>query len=348
MGEEPFFIDVLSDTIEKNALTDDEREFNLSILYGKDTDIQSLLNAAKRFPMMSQYHLVLVREAQSLRNLTPKERAKEEVAVEGSAASAEVAAKGTKRSKPKAPDDFDLLLKYLENPLQSTILVFSHKHKSLSVRSKLLQSLDKNGIIFESKRIHDSKLPAWIDDYVVKKGYHISPKASQMVADHLGNDLAKVINELLKLFILLPKETEITPAVIEENIGISKDFNIFELQNALGGMDREKAYRIANYFGENPKANPLVLTLSMLYLFFQKIMMYHFAPDRSNSALAGSLGINPYFLKDYQSAAKNYPPDRLERIFSYLKQCDLRSKGVGQRDPQPGELLKELIFKIMH
>ena len=346
MGEEPFFIDVLSDTIEKNSLTDDEREFNLSILYGKDTDIPSILNAAKRFPMMSQYHLVLVREAQSLRNLTPKERAKEEVAIEGS--SVAVAAKAAKRSRPKAPDDFDLLLKYLENPLQSTILVFCHKHKSLAMRSKLLQSLDKHGIIFESKRIHDSKLPAWIDDYVVKKGYQISPKASQMVADHLGNDLAKVINELQKLFLLLPKEKEITPAVIEENIGISKDFNIFELQTALGGMDREKAYRIANYFGENPKANPLVLTMSMLYLFFQKLMMYHFAPDRSNTALAGSLGINPYFLKDYQNAAKNYPPDRLERIFSHLRQCDLRSKGVGQRDPQPGELLKELIYKIMH
>jgi len=344
MGEEPFFIDVLSDTIEKHALTEDEKEFNLSILYGKDTDISNVLNAAKRFPMMADYHLVIVREAQSLKQINPKEKAKDE-SVEPKANV--LPAKGAKKSKPKAPDDFDLLIKYLENPLKTTILVICHKYKTITPKSRLSQAVDKCGVIVESKRINESKLPSWIDDYVKKKGYQIHPKAAQLVADHLGNDLSKVINELQKLFIVLPKDKEITPVVIEENIGISKDFNIFELQTAIGSKNREKAFRIAKYFGDNPKANPLFMTLPVLYLFFKKIMLYHCTPDKSPTSLANALGVNPFFVKDYQTAAKNYPQEDLEKIFAYLRNCDLQSKGVGQKDTNQGELLKELLFKVM-
>jgi len=336
MGEEPFFIDVIEENLISHVLEESEKEFNLSILYAKDTDIPTVLNTAKRFPMMSSYHLVIVREAQSLRNLGAKE------------SKAEANGALDIGKTPKTNIEHEMLLKYLENPLKTTILVFCHKHKTIGLRSKVATLSAKNGIIFESKRIHESKLPAWIDNFIQKKGYKITPKAAQLLCDHLGSDLSKVINEIQKLLINLRLGTEINPAIIEENIGISKDFNIFELQVALGTMNKEKVYRIAKYFGDNQKANPLVLTLTMLYLFFQKVMIYHATPDKSTANLAGALGINPFFLKDYQIAAKNFSPARVEKIFSYLRECDVKSKGVGQRDPQPGELLKELLFKIMH
>ncbi|HSV87536.1 MAG TPA: DNA polymerase III subunit delta [Bacteroidales bacterium] len=346
MGEEPFFIDVLSENIENYALNENENEFNLTILYGRDNDIISVLTAARRYPMMADYHLVVVREAQSLKNLNTKGK-EEKFQDKTTGAKPIPSPKTSLKTKPKIQEDFDLLLKYLENPLKTTILVFCYKYKTIALKSRLGQAIDKNGVFFESKRISDYKLPSWIEEYVIKKGYSITPKATQIVSDHLGNDLSKVINELQKLFILFPKGTEITPAIIEENIGISKDFNIFELQTALGSMDREKVYRITNYFGNNHKANPLVLTLSMLFLYFQKLMIYHFTPDKSPASLETALGLKPYFQKDYAAAAKHYTPERLEKIFTYLRECDLKLKGVGQRDPQPGELLKELVFKIM-
>ncbi|MDX9941698.1 MAG: DNA polymerase III subunit delta [Bacteroidales bacterium] len=323
-GEEPFFVDVISNYLEDQVLTDMEKEFNLSILYGKDTDIPNLLSVAKRFPMMASHHLVIVREAQNLRNLEPRENL-----------------------KTLNPEN-EALVKYLEKPLESTILVFCYKYKTLDRRRKVAKTILQKGLLFEGKRVYDNHLPPWISNYVKRRGYLIGDKATQMLADHLGNDLAKVTNEIQKLFISLPKGSEITPASIEENIGISKDFNIFELQEALGEMNKTKAFRIVKYFGDNQKSNPLVLTLSMLYLFFQKIMLYHYSRDKSERGLASAIGVTPFRMKGYHKAAKNYPPERLERIFSYLRDCDLKSKGVGSRSAEPGELLKELTFKIMN
>lgn len=323
-GEEPFFIDVIADYLEEQVLTDMEKEFNLSILYGKDTDIPTVLSVAKRFPMMASHHLVIVREAQNLRNVEPRDGQK------------------TVNAENEA------LQKYLEKPLESTILVFCYKYKTIDRRRKVAKAILQNGVLFEGKKLYDNQLPAWISDYVKRKGYFIGDKATRMLADHLGNDLAKVTNEIQKLFISLPKGSEITPAAIEENIGISKDFNIFELQEALGELNHTKAFRIVKYFGDNQKSNPLVLTLGMLYLFFQKLMLYHYSRDKSERGLASAIGVNPFLLKNYHMAAKNFPPERLERVFSYLRECDLKSKGVGNRSAEPGELLKELTFKILN
>ena len=323
-GEEPFFIDVISDYLEEQVLDEMEKEFNLSILYGKDTDIPNILSVAKRFPMMASHHLVIVREAQNVRNMEIRE--------------------GQKTTNPEN----EALVKYLENPLESTILVFCYKYKNLDRRRKMAKTILQNGVLFEGKRIYDNQLPAWISDYVQRKGYKIGVKATQMLADHLGTDLAKVTNEIQKLFISLPKGAEITPAAIEENIGISKDYNIFELQDALGDQNPEKAFRIAKYFGDNQKSNPLFLTLGMLYLYFQKLMLYHYATDKSEKGLASAIGVNPFLMKGYHKAARNFPPDRIERIFSYLRECDLKLKGVGNRSADAGELLKELTFKILN
>lgn len=324
MGEEPFFIDVISDYLEEQVLTDDEKEFNLSILYGKDTDLPAIISVAKRFPMMASHHLVLVREAQNVRNIEPRDGAK------------------------NPNQENEMLVKYLENPLKSTILVFCYKYKTLDGRKKIAKTIAQKGILFESKRIYDDKLPGWIESYVQRKGYKISPKATQMLANHLGADLAKVTNEIQKLFISLEKGAEITPVIIEENIGISKDFNIFEMQEALGSLNKEKVYRIARYFGDNQKSNPMVLTLSMLYQFFQKLMLYHYATDKSEKGLASAIGVHPFLMKGYHTAARNFPPQRIEKIFSYLRDCDLKVKGVGNRSADAGELLKELTFKILH
>ena len=324
MGEEPFFIDVISDYLQEQVLTDAEKEFNLSIIYGKETDIPSILSVAKRFPMMASHHLVIVREAQNLRNLDPKESAK------------------------SVNQENEIFLKYLENPLKSTILVFCYKYKTIDGRKKAAKTILQNGVLFESKRMYENQLPAWIEAYVKRKGYFIGPKATQILSDHLGADLTKVTNEVQKLFISLPMGSEVTPEIIEDNIGISKDFNIFELQDALGNLNKEKAFRIAKYFGDNQKSNPMVLTLSMLYLYFQKLMLYHYATDKSEKGLASAIGVNPFLLKNYHKAARNFPPQRIEKIFTHLKDCDLKLKGVGNRTANAGELLKELTYKILH
>jgi len=324
MGEEPFFIDVIADYLEQQVLTETEKEFNLSILYGKESDIPTILSVAKRFPMMASHHLVIVREAQNVRNIDPKEGSK------------------------SLNQENEILIRYLENPLKSTIIVFCYKYKTIDGRKKVAKNVLQNGVLFESKRLYENQLPGWIATYVSRKGYQIGPKATQMLSDHLGADLAKVTNEIQKLFINLPTGSEITPEIIEDNIGISKDFNIFELQDALGNLNKEKAYRIAKYFGDNQKANPMVLTLAMLYLYFQKLMLYHFATDKSEKGLAAAIGVSPFLMKNYHKAARNFPPERIEKIFTYLKECDLKLKGLGNRTADPGQLLIELTYKILH
>lgn len=326
-GEEPYFIDQLSDFIEKNILDESEREFNQTILYGRETDMASVIGAAKRFPMMSEYQVIIVKEAQNLK---------------------EFAKSGGESSETKKTETKNALITYIENPQTSTILVFCHKYKSLDGRSSLHKLLKKHAVYADFKKLYDNKVPGWINDYLKEKKVGIQAKASALLADYLGNNLSKISNEIDKLLINLPAGTEINEQHIQDNIGISKDFNVFELQDALSKKDVLKANRIVLYFSQNPKDNPMVMTISSLFSYFQKVLLYHFSPDKSKMAIAQALGVNPFFVDGYERAARNYPTGKLKLIFNWLREADVKSKGVENNSTSDGELLKELVFKILH
>ena len=312
-GEESYYIDLVSDYLEQHVLSDAEKGFNQTILYGKDTEVMTVLNAAKRYPMMSDYQLVLVKEAQELKI-------------------------------DKAAEQFQA---YCEKPLSSTILVLCHKYGKFDKRKKVYKILEKTGVVFESASIYENKVPAWIDDFVRDKGYHINPKASALLAEYLGNDLSKVANELEKLMLNVTKTQEIGTKEVQDNIGISKDYNVFELQNALARKDVFKANQIVNYFEANPKANPMVLVMGNLASYFTKILKYHYVVDKSQ--LARELGVSPYFVKDYDLAARNYNYGKTLEVISLLRAYDLKSKGVDSTgNTEHGELMRELIYKIIH
>jgi DNA polymerase-3 subunit delta len=310
-GEEPYFIDQISDFIEKKVLDESEREFNQTILYGRDTDVATIAGEAKRYPMMSDKMVIIVKEAQNVRNIEDLES-------------------------------------YISNPLESTILVICYKYKTLDKRKAFPKTVAKKGILFESKKLYDNKIPDWIASYLKEKKYTISPKSSQLLTEFLGNDLGKISNELDKLMINLAPGTEITPDHIQMNIGISKDFNTFELNDALSKRDVVKANRIVNYFAANAKEHPLVLTIASLNSFFVKLLRYHGLEDKSKESAARALGVNPFFVNDYVQAARNYPMQKIKSIVGNLREYDLRSKGIDNVSADDGELMKELIWKILH
>ena len=312
MGEEPYFIDRITEHIAANVLTEEEKTFNQMILYGKDTDIPTVINTARRFPMMASRQVVIVREAQNL-------------------------------------DRIEDLIHYVENPLESTLLVINYKYKKLDKRKKLFKALEKNSILFESKRLYDDKIPPWINSYLRSRGKKIEPKAAVIFTEYLGNDLGKIANELEKLIIVLKAEQDtITSADIERNIGISKDYNNFELNNALAQRNVLKANRIVQYFGANQKNHPLTLIITSIYFFFSRVLRYHFLPDKSSRNVASALKIEPFFIREYETAARNYTTAKTVRVISLLREYDLKSKGFGNVSAVPGELLKELIYKIIH
>lgn len=321
-GEESYYIDQISDYIEQNVLSDAEKSFNQSIFYGKDSDIMSILNAAKRYPMMSEYQVVLVKEAQELKW-----------------------GKDGEDDKKSA----DPLLGYFENPLQSTILVFCFRNGKFDKRKKTYKAIEKKGIIFESASLNDNKVSAWIESFVRTKGYKIQPQASALMAEYLGNDLSKVANELEKLMLNVKVGQEINTDDVQNNIGISKEYNVFELQNAIARKDAFKVNQIINYFAENPKNNPIFLLLGNLNSYFVKILKVHYATDRSPQGLARELGVSPYFVKDFENAARIYTKEKVFRVISYLRECDMKIKGVdASGNTEQGELMKELLFKIIH
>lgn len=326
MGDEPYFIDMISDYIENNVLDESEKEFNQSVLYGRDITAADVIGAAKRFPMMSEYQVVIVKEAQNIRDLVGKD--KEE-----------------SNSKDKTKHPFAA---YIENPQQSTILVICYKYKSIDKRTSIAKLIDKNAILFESKKIYDNQVPDWINNYLKGKEYTIGPKASALLTEYLGTTLSKISNELDKLMINLPPKSEITVEHIQTNIGISKDYNVFELQTAIGKKEVLKANRIINYFSANEKDNPMVVTISSLYSYFCKLLSYHFLTDKSKGSVAAALGVHPFFVGDYERAAKNFSVGKLKSIFGYLREYDLKSKGVDRGSSSEGELLKEMVFKILH
>ncbi len=311
MGEESFFIDQISDYLAENVLAKTEQDFNRHILYGKDVDAHTIITYARRFPMMANYQVVIIREAQNIKKIEDLEP-------------------------------------YVNNPLKSTILVINYKYKTIDRRKGFAKAVAKKGILFESKKIYENKLPAWITGYLAEQQYHIEPQASAMLAEYLGADLNKVTNELNKLIISLPKNTRITPDHVEKNIGISKDFNVFELQNALGEQNVLKSNQIINYFAANPVSNPLPRTISNLYFYFMKILTYHFLEDKSQNAVASSLQVNPYFVPSYVAAAKRYPVKKVVEIMAVLREFDMKSKGLGNVSSDMADLQKEMIYKILH
>ncbi len=310
-GDEPYFIDMISDTIENEALDEADRAFNQIVVYGRDVDVETIANHARSFPMMGDRMVVIVKEAQDVKNL----------------------------------ENFE---PYLDTIPDTTLLVFVYKYKKFDKRKALAKKIDKKGVWFESKALRDYNIPGWIQSYLKGEGYSITPKATQMLADFLGTDLHKITNELKKLTITLPKNKSIDDADVERNIGISKDYNVFELQNAIGSRDVLKANRIVNYFGDNGKDNPLLVTAINLYSFFTKVMKLHCTQDKSQGNLATVLGVNPYFVKDYQLAARNYPPQTCIRNISILREFDMKSKGYESGDVSEKDLYREMIFKLMH
>ena len=311
-GEEPYYIDLLTDYIQEKVLPESEKAFNQIIVYGDDTNIASIIDTARRFPMMSSHQVLIVKEAQTLKKL-------------------------------------DDLVIYLEKPLLSTILVFSYKYKALDKRTKLFKTLESHGVYFESTRVRDYQIPAWIERYLMVKGIKTDPSASALLTEYLGTDLHKIVNELDKLIITLPEgKPMITTALIEKNIGISKDYNNFELQKAVGEKNVLKSNMIVHYFANNTKDNPINLTISSLFSFYSKLLTFHYLTDKSKNNVAAVLKVNPFFVKEYENAATKYNVSKTVKIISLLRNYDLKSKGYCDPGTDPGDLLKELVFKILH
>ena len=311
-GEEPYFMDQISDFILENVLTEDEKGFNQSILYGKDLSIDAIMTTAKRYPMMAERQVVVIREAQNIKNIED-------------------------------------LASYVEKPLTSTILVINYKYKTIDKRKKLYKAISKNGVYLESKPLYDNQVPAWITKYLKEKNLGIDPRAAQLIADFIGSDLQRIVNELDKVTISLVPGTSIMPDDVEKNIGISKEFNTFELQNALGNKDILKSNRIINYFIDNEKMHPLTVIIGMLANYYRKVLVYHSIENKSDRNLvAQKLGVNPFFINDYANAAKNYSLDKAIAIISMMREYDLRSKGARGGSTANGDLLREMVFKILH
>lgn len=312
MGEEPYYIDRITEYLENNLLTEDERGFNQMVLYGRDTTIDDIISNAKRYPMMAERQVVIVKEAQELSRT------------------------------------IDQIEKYAENPQPTTVLIFAYKYKTLDKRKKVTKTLEKHGLVYESKKMYDNKVGDWIKRVLQGRGYGIEPKAMAMLVEFLGTDLSRIANELNKLEIILPKGSTITPNHIEENIGFSKDFNVFEFRKAIGEKNQFKAYQIANYFAQNQKDNPIVMTNGLVFSFFSALLQYHGLKDKSPSNVAKVLRVSPYFVNDYVSAAHNYPMKKISAIIGTLRNVDVKSKGVGANSLSHGDLLKEMLVGIFN
>jgi DNA polymerase-3 subunit delta len=307
MGEESYYIDQLVDYIEDHLLPEEDKSFNQVVLYGRDVTVDQVLETAKRYPMMADKQLVIVKEAQDLK-------------------------------------DIKLFENYAENPLETTVLVLAHKYKNVLKTTKFYKNCVKNGVVLESEKIKDYKLSQWIEGFVKSKGYQILPKAALMLSEFLGNDLNKINNELNKLFIILKPNEPITPEAIEKNIGFSKDFNVFELQNAIGTKNEVKTLKIFQHFAQNSKEYPMVVISSMLFSYLSKILLYHGLPNKTDAASV--LRISPYFVKDYQEAARNFPMRKVSNMINALKTLDIKSKGVGDNQVPDIDLYKDFMVEV--
>ena len=310
-GEEPYYIDKISDFIEDNILEEQEKEFNQTVMYGRDIEIEDIVGAAKRFPMMAEKQVIIIKEAQYLSRT------------------------------------IDKLAAYAKNPQPSTVLVLNYKYNKIDKRKAVFKAIRSSGLVYESKRLYENQVADWIRRVLGGKNYQVEPKAAQMLVEFLGTDLSKINNELQKLITILPPQTIITPQHIEDNIGISKDYNNFELRKAVGEKQVLKVNQIIQYFAQNPKGNPLVMTISLLNSFFTQLLIYHGLQNKSRDHVAKTLGIRPFFVVEYITAARNYPMRKVAQIIALLRDADVKSKGVGASQSH-GDILKELLFKILH
>ncbi|WP_333597296.1 DNA polymerase III subunit delta [Chryseobacterium flavum] len=314
-GEEPYFIDVAVKALEHNFLEEDEKAFNQTVAYGKDTSYQEVLSLARQFPMMGDKQVIIVKEAQDLRFNEEENR---------------------------------ILEAYVENPVPSTVLVFAHKHKKLDSRKKAAKALDKANFLFFSESVKESNLPKWISDECSKLKIKTAPNISHLLAEYLGNDLSRIANELNKLKIILKEGEVLDGTIVENHIGISKEYNVFELQKALGTKNANAAFKIAHFMGKNPKNNPFVMLLASLYNYFSNVIIYQTMAGQPPQAIASQMGVNPYFIKDYAESARLYPLKHATRVISVLREFDMKGKGLGAVNMGEAELIRELVYKIIN
>ncbi len=316
-GEEGYFIDSLVSAFENDVLNESEKAFNFTVAYGKDANPKSIMDTASRYPMMAEYQLIILKEAQQMKQL-------------------------------------DALIPYLKNPVSSTILVIAHKDKKVDMRKAFGKTVKKTAEVYESKKLYDNQIPNWIVNYVKSKGLKITPNASVLIAEYLGTKLSNVVNELNKLAINFPKGSEITDKDVDKHIGISKDYNVFELQNAIAEKSAPKAMRIVNYFIANPKKNPLPMVIGSLYGFYSKIYLGYDFARLSDMEFAKGLGYSArneyaasFYVSKYKKALRNYPIQHIENAIGWLSEYDMRSKGVENGNTNHGELLKEMVYLMV-
>jgi len=310
-GEEPYFIDLLAQAFEEGVLEDHEKAFNLTVIYGAESSASQVRDMAMRYPMMAPYQLIIMKEAQGFQQL----------------------------------DDLE---SYMSNPIPSTILVFCYKYKKLDARKKIAKHINAVGEIFESKRIYEDKLPSFVEEQLKDLNVKILPEASTLIAEHLGNDLSKIVKELDKMLLHIQPGGQVGVEEVHKYVGISKEYNIFELQKAVGARNRLKAFQICLHFVENPKTTPFIVINTMLFNYFSKLYKLHVCKETNDVAIAREVGIpSPYFVNEYKKAAKNYPLSKLEQIFAVIKSYDLKSKGVGADSLNSEQMLKDYLFLIM-
>lgn len=311
-GNEPYYIDLITDALIESVVPENERDFNQTILYGLDTDVAQIITSARRFPMMSEYQLIVVKEAQNVNKIEQLEL-------------------------------------YTRQPLESTILVINYKDKTLDGRSKLSKDLAAKGVLYESKKLYDDKIPSFVTAYAQSKNLSIDTKAAFMISDFIGSDLKRICSEIDKLAIRLNNGDRITPELIEQSIGISKEFNNFELISAIAKRDIYKANLIASMFAKNPKNNPFVVTNSMIFTFFSNLMLAYYAPDKSEKGIMNALNFRfSVQVRDYMAALKIYNAFKTMNNISLIREFDARSKGVRCTSVSDEQLLKELLYKLMH
>ncbi|MEN9700556.1 MAG: polymerase subunit delta [Bacteroidota bacterium] len=310
-GEEAYFIDLIADALQESVLEEHERDFNQTILYGKDADLLALISELKAYPMMAERRLVVLKEAQDFKQ------------IEG-------------------------LEAYVEDPNTTTVFVLCYKYKTFDARKKIMKSFAKNGIVFKSDKVREYQLAEWISSYVRGLGFQLTAKAGMLLAEFLGNDLGRIVNEIEKLKIVLAPGTQIDETHIEQNIGISKDYNVFELVNAISARNTEKAFRIVQYFEYNPKAGELLVVIPALFKFFSQLMRIHFLPNKTREAVAQSIGVHPFVAGELLQARQHFDPRKIATIIALLHEYDLKGKGVGNSSQSSGELMKELVYQILY
>ena len=316
-GDEPYYIDLIADYIEQNCLAEAEKGFNQTILYGKDVTMAQVLTNARRFPMMAERQVVIVKEAKDIQDINKEDGQK-------------------------------LLMSYLDSPVPSTVLVFAHKHKNLDGRKPLAKAAKAKSVFIATAQLRDYELPGWIEQYIRQKGYQINDRSVMMLSEYVGTNLERLVNEIGKILINLDDGGIINEDLVQKYVGISKEYNVFELQRAISFRDPIKANKIVRYFAANAKANPVIPMIALLYSFYSKLLIYHGTRDKSDAALMGAMGVRNFALKEYKAAATNYPLGKVMQSISLLREADLKSKGVNSGTMKDGEILKELVFKLMH